>query len=336
MPHSIGFEPSTQRARKPSWAQVFYRLNNQLHFTPVGNELLKSGQDVLMQLEKLQSRLEQISKDQLKSYIQGYSEEETNRLNDQASSIAELLHWDSSWPDGSTVLEAACGVGAQTRIISQKNPKTRFVSIDLSEKSLMTASQTIDFHGIKNVEFLQADVLKLPFEDDYFDHVFVCFLLEHLTEPEIILKELRRVLKSGGSITVIEGDHGSTYFYPDSEMAQNVIKAQVKLQKQNGGNAHIGRQLYPMLKEAGFANVAVNPRVVYVDDSRPEMKESFTRKTFTAMIKGVGDEVVSKNIIRTNEFEQGIHDLYRTAEGGGTFCYTFFKAIAYKISKTDS
>jgi SAM-dependent methyltransferase len=310
--------------------QIFYRINNQLHFTPVGKEFLEAGKDILEHLEKLQVRLQQISKDQLKRYVHGFSEEETKRLNDQATSISELLHWDSVWPDGAVVLEAACGVGAQTRMISQRNPNVRFVSVDLSEKSLSTATKVIESLGINNVEFRHADVFDLPFDDDQFDHVFVCFLLEHLAEPLIALRELKRVLKPGGTITVIEGDHGSTYFYPDSEFAQRAVQAQVTLQKQNGGNANIGRELYPMLSSAEFIHVGVNPRVVYVDDSRPEMVENFTRNTFTAMIKGVGDEVISKNIVSADEFEQGIRDLYKTADGGGTFCYTFFKAIAYK------
>jgi SAM-dependent methyltransferase len=311
-------------------AQVFYRVNNQLHFTPVGKEFLETGKDILDQIEKLQQRLLQISRDRLKSYIHGYSDEETKRLNDQATSISELLHWDSAWPGGSTVLEAACGVGAQTSIISQKNPDVRFVSIDLSEKSLMTASRVIDSMNITNVDFKHADVFDLPFGNDFFDHVFVCFLLEHLPEPERALTELKRVLKPGGTITVIEGDHGSIYFHPDSSVAWKAIQAQVALQKQNGGDANIGRQLYPLLSRTGFINVAVNPRMVYVDDSKPGMVDGFTRNTFTAMIKGVADEAIAKNIISKDEFDNGIKDLYHTAEGGGTFCYTFFKAIGYK------
>ena len=48
------------------------------------------------------------------------------------------------------------------------------------------------------------------------------------------------------------------------------------------------------------------------------------------MIKGVTDEVLSKKIITAEEMKKGIKDLYKTAEVGGTFCYTFFKAIARK------
>ena len=49
-----------------------------------------------------------------------------------------------------------------------------------------------------------------------FDHVFVCFVLEHLARPVEALSILERLLRPGGTITLIEGDHGSTYFHPDS------------------------------------------------------------------------------------------------------------------------
>ncbi|WP_207419866.1 class I SAM-dependent methyltransferase [Roseomonas haemaphysalidis] len=54
----------------------------------------------------------------------------------------------------------------------------------------------------------------MPFGDASFDHVFVCFVLEHLADPAAALGELQRVLRPGGSLTVIEGDHGSTLTPP--------------------------------------------------------------------------------------------------------------------------
>ena len=51
------------------------------------------------------------------------------------------------------------------------------------------------------------------------------------------------------------------------------------------------------------------------------------------MIKGISEEAESKNLISLIEFEKGIKDLNRTAEGGGTFCYTFFKGIGTKGKK---
>lgn len=105
----------------------------------------------------------------------------------------------------------------------------------------------------------------MPYPRESFDHVFVCFVLEHLSQPIAALNVLKAMIVPGGTITVIEGDHGSAYFHPDSAAAQRAVQCQVELQRRAGG-----------------------------------------------------------------VFDQGIADLYRTAQTGGTFCYTFFKAFGIK------
>lgn len=266
----------------------------------------------------------------MNKYVHGYSDYEANRLHDQADSLAELLHYDSVWGKGSVILEAGCGIGAQTKIVAPKNLSSKFLSIDIALKSLEQAKIIINTNKINNVEFQQADIFELPYEDEYFDHIFLSYLLEHISNPVEALIRLKKVLKKEGTITVIEGDHGSTYFHPDSEAAKKAIQCQVELQKQNGGDANIGRKLYPLLNQSGFKGIKVSPRQVYVDDSNPEWVEGFTKNTFTAMIKGISKEAVSKSLISKKEFEKGIKDLNRTAENGGTFCYTFFKGIGTK------
>lgn len=263
-------------------------------------------------------------------YVHGYSEREKTRLEDQANALDTLLHHDTLWSAGESVLEAGCGVGAQTQIIAPNNPDCHFTSVDIAVDSIIKAQQTIESAGINNVEFKVADIFNLPFENESFHHVFVCFVLEHLPDPVIALTELRRVLKKGGTITVIEGDHGSTYFHPNSMAAQKAIGCQVELQKMNGGNALIGRELYPLLNRSGFKEIKVSPRMVYVDGSKPHLIEGFTKNTFTAMIEGVKENALKAALLTADEFDKGIADLYRTANTDGVFCYTFFKGGAYK------
>jgi len=195
-------------------------------------------------------------------YVHGYHPRESIRLQDQASTLVELLHSDTHYPAGSRILEAGCGVGAQTVTLAANSPEA--------------------------------------------------------------------LLKPGGTITVIEGDHGSAYFYPDSEAARWAILCQVALQKRAGGNADIGRELYPLLNGAGFHDVRVSPRMVYVDSSKPALVEGFTKNTFTAMIEGVRDPAVAAGLIDEKTFDDGIQALYRTTEADGVFCYTFFKAVGKK------
>ena len=49
------------------------------------------------------------------------------------------------------------------------------------------------------------------------------------------------------------------------------------------------------------------------------------------MIRNIAEDAISAGLISRNDMEKGVADLFRTAEGGGTFCYTFFKAVAKKI-----
>jgi ubiquinone/menaquinone biosynthesis C-methylase UbiE len=265
-----------------------------------------------------------------KSYVHGYDQRENIRLQDQASTLVELLHSDTFYPPGSKVLEAGCGVGAQTVTLAKNSPGALITSIDISEASVNEARSKAEAAGITNVQFAQADIFNLSYEPNSFDHIFVCFVLEHLPRPVEALQTLKKYLKQGGTITVIEGDHGSAYFYPNSEEAHKAIQCQVELQHRAGGNAMIGRELYPLLHQAGFNSVRVSPRMVYVDSSKPQLVDGFTKKTFTAMIEGVREPAINSGIIEQNVFDQGIKDLYRTAEADGVFCYTFFKAIGTK------
>ena len=264
------------------------------------------------------------------AYVHGYDERENERLRDQAGSLVDLLHADTSYPPGSLVLEAGCGVGAQTITLAQRSPAARFVSVDRSAESLAAGRRLIDGAGITNVEFQHGDLFALPYPEASFDHVFVCFVLEHLAVPVDALLALKKLLKPGGTMTVIEGDHDSAYFHPDSAAARDAIDCLVTLQARAGGNGLIGRQLYPLLTGAGFTHVRVTERPVYVDGSRPDLIDGFTRKTFTAMIEGVREPAIAAGLVSPERFDAGIRDLHRTAAADGVFCYAFFKGVGIK------
>jgi SAM-dependent methyltransferase len=168
----------------------------------------------------------------------------------------------------------------------------------------------------------------MTFAPDAFDHIFASFVLEHLSRPRDALAHLSQVLKPGGTLTVIEGDHGSAYFHPESTYARRAIQCLIELQARAGGDSLIGRTLYPLLLASGFGHVTVSPRMVYVDSSRPRLVDGFTKKTFTAMVEGVRERALAAGLIDEETWEKGIRDLYRTAEADGTFCYAFFKAVA--------
>ncbi|NTV00208.1 MAG: methyltransferase domain-containing protein, partial [Methanoregulaceae archaeon] len=207
-------------------------------------------------------------------YVHGRSSRESDRLDYQASRLADLLHGGTRYPEDSTVLEAACGVGAQTVILARNSPGADFISIDISPESLAIAEDRARAAGVTRASFRQADIYCLPFPPESFDHVFVCFLLEHLKDPLLALRNLKGVLRPGGTITVIEGDHGSALFYPESAAARAVIRCLIDLHARIGGNSLIGRELWHLLNDAGFSGIRVSPRQVYADSSSPESGEA--------------------------------------------------------------
>ena len=261
------------------------------------------------------------------AYVHGYRSRENDRLRDQAGTLVDLLHHDTAYRAGSQVLEAGCGVAAQTVTLAARSPQAQFTSVDVSADSIAEARRRVADAGLTNVELRQADIFALPFAPESFDHVFVCFVLEHLARRTRALEILGELLRPGGSITVIEGDHGSAYFHPASAAADDAIGCLVTLQRQAGGDALIGRRLYPLMAGAGFDAVTVSPRMVYVDASRPSLVEGFTRRTFTAMIEGARDAAIEAGLVTPERFDDGIRDLYRTAAPDGVFCYTFFKGV---------
>lgn len=258
-------------------------------------------------------------------YVHGHDRLEQQRLADQAGALVDILHGDTFYPAGSRVLEAGCGTGAQTVTLARRSPGARFVSIDRSATALDAARDAVAHAGLRNVEFQQADLLDLPFAPASFDHLFVCFVLEHLPQPADALARLRTLLVPGGTLTLIEGDHGSTFFHPDSEAARDAVGCLVALQAAAGGNALIGRQLYPLMVNAGFDDVQTTQRTVYVDASRPALIDAFTEKTFIAMVAGTRDAAIAAGLTRADHFDAGIRDLRRTKQADGVFSYSFFK-----------
>ena len=236
-------------------------------------------------------------------------------------------------------VDLGCGPGWSTRLLQNVLKPGRTVGLDASAayieeaKARHGASLEFEVHDIAHAPFpVHAPdfLFSLPFEDASFDDVFVCFVLEHLADPGQALAAVRRMLKPGGTITVIEGDHGSWYCHPQTAEATRTVQCLIEIQARLGGDSLIGRRLYPLLAEAGFRHVRVDPRMVYVDDSLPHLVEGFSRNTFIAMVEGVREEALSLGLMDTATWDKGIANMYRAAEPGGTFCYTFFRGCAVR------
>jgi SAM-dependent methyltransferase len=259
-------------------------------------------------------------------YVHGYSAAEASRLLSQAGILAEFIHGRAQFAPGSRILEAGCGVGAQTVELAARNPHSTIVAIDLSADSLRAAQTRVASRGLRNVQFRLADLYELPFDAAEFDAAFICFVLEHLALPLQALREILRVLRRAAKVQVFEGDHGSTLAWPNDAAVVRLVTAVSKYQSLQGGDACIGRGLCPILQACGLRNVTVEPCIAYSDETRPRWVEEFAQATFIDMMQGQREAVLARGLLSEIEWHAGIEGLNRAARHGGSFSYTFYRA----------
>jgi 2-polyprenyl-3-methyl-5-hydroxy-6-metoxy-1,4-benzoquinol methylase len=100
------------------------------------------------------------------------------------------------------VLVAGCGTGEHPFDIAQKNPRARVLAIDLSRASLAYARRKTREHGLRNIEYAQADILKLGDVGRSFDRIEAVGVLHHLADPRAGWRVLLALLKPDGVMRV--------------------------------------------------------------------------------------------------------------------------------------
>lgn len=104
--------------------------------------------------------------------------------------------------DDKKILEAGSGSGRFCIELARQNPKREIVGVDLSKKMLEISRRGVELRKLSNVSFLEADIFKLPFQNNSFDVVFNKGVIEHFDNYKDILEEMIRVTKHGGKVIV--------------------------------------------------------------------------------------------------------------------------------------
>jgi len=266
------------------------------------------------------------------AYLRGYSAAEATRLGVQANLLEDLLHNGTAFADGAEVLEAGCGVGAQSMVLARRSPGARFTCVDISEASLAHARDRAAAAGITTARFQQANLLGLPFAGGSFEHVYMNFVLEHCGDPATVLRELHRVLRPGGSITITEPDHATTVFHPVTDAARAVFGGMLQAQATMGGDGRIGHRLFPLLQAAGFHVESVEPRPLYVDARHPDRAAAVVDGMFVPALETTSGNMIAHAGMDPRAVAVGLDDWRRlSADPGLVVCTTLFRAVARRI-----
>lgn len=148
-----------------------------------------------------------------------------------------------------TVLDIGCGSGLNVKRLHQKTPKSKTYGVDYSstsvKKSKLLNKELIES---QDVEIIQANVLDMPFEEEYFD-VITAFETVYFW-PDIVdsFKQVKRILKNDGKFCIVLDANG--IYAPEIE--EVAIK--------EGCTFYTDEELVKLLKDAGYTDITVYNR----------------------------------------------------------------------------
>ncbi|MFN8538681.1 MAG: methyltransferase domain-containing protein [Thermomicrobiales bacterium] len=166
---------------------------------------------------------------------------------------------------GQRVLDVGCGPGAHLGLLAGAvSPGGSVVGIDLDAGRVAFATER--WADSSTIAVREGDHGALPFADGSFDVAWASLVLHHAERPLAMLGELRRVVRPGGLVAIVEGDTGGSFptlpWPPDLEIALRRAAWEGARANHDGTleyhyAGYIGRELPRLLREAGLAEVRV-------------------------------------------------------------------------------
>lgn len=217
------------------------------------------------------------------TYLHGYSKKEQNRLIIQARLLSDDLYKGVDFHRTHHVLEVGVGVGAQTEILLEKFPHLKITGVDLSEAQIKLAEKRLS-KEIKTgqVNLIQMNAEKLDTLTGSFDGAFICWFLEHVPNPEKVLKALHKKLSRGSKVFITEGMNAGFFVDPYSPAILKYWFEFNDFQWATKGNPFMGARLGNLLTSCKFKNIEVEPRTFFYDS-----RERVLRNKFLTLVEGI-------------------------------------------------
>lgn len=262
----------------------------------------------------------------MEKYLHGFNSEEQQRLMDQAGFLAPLIYPTVDFSACEHLLEVGSGVGAQTRVLLGLYPKLRITSVDFSATQLQKAKENLkDFAD--RVTFVHQDATQLRLEDK-FDSVFICWALEHISNPLLALQRLKTHLVSGAKIYITEVFNSTFYCRPKSPAMDYYYQKYNEQQLGFGGNPDVGAQLGNFLFHAGFKEISLSHNGFHLDQSRPGELKRFI-EFWKILMKSGSTGLLESGLVTQLDIEEMENDLDRVlADENAVFFYQFVQAKA--------
>ncbi len=154
------------------------------------------------------------------------------------------------------ILEIGCGNGYDAIQLAEKNPLCQVTGIDIDEELISASIKNAADSKCSNVGFLLSDAEQMPFENNTFDIVRAERVFQHLKNVPAVMKEIYRVLKPGGTVSIIETDWpGMDIFIEDFSIAKKIIEILCQNVLSNG---FASRKILLYFKESNIEKVDID------------------------------------------------------------------------------
>ena len=156
---------------------------------------------------------------------------------------------------GMSLLDVGCGPGTITAGLAALVAPGPVTAVDAAAGSLAEARRTAAGRGLANVAFAVADAHALGGADGVFDVVHAHQVLQHVADPVLALREMRRVCAPGGVVAARDADYAQMTWYPAVPALDEWLALYRRVARANGGEPDAGRRLRSWARQAGFAEV---------------------------------------------------------------------------------
>ncbi|RAG86839.1 ubiquinone/menaquinone biosynthesis protein [Streptacidiphilus pinicola] len=157
---------------------------------------------------------------------------------------------------GGRVLDLGCGTGHELAQLQADG--FHAVGVDLSAELLRAGRERLHADG-HPVRLAVADGGRLPFADASFDGCRIERVLQHVPDPAAVLREVRRVLRPGGAVAVLEPDWAS---FAIAATDRDTARAVADAVGADIAHRDVGRHLRRLLVDAGLTEVRVEVELV--------------------------------------------------------------------------